>query len=469
MKTAYICRIGMVVVSVGWSAMLAGQDFRSRGDRGSESRSDRGETRGGWGDRGSSDRGGWSGRGGSGGTPGGGGFDPSAFLDRLDRNGNGMLDMDEREGPAGFIISRLQREDPKFNVDRPIPLQEIRDAFQRMREGRSSDSSSGQRADSAGGNGTRSAEAVQPQPLVPGFGEQRDVSPLPSFGSSAILFDVRVTDEDRRQAAELLRRYDRDKDGFIGTDEISSRWEGNPMDFDRNRDGRLSLEELAIRAARRREAAASDQAPSRDQDRRTRDRGRDRGRPSESVDPYDGARSFLNLGLVAPEVPAAFREKDSDGDGQIAMREWTSEWTEEKVREFYSLDHNRDGVITLDEFRIGPLSGDDRGSSLRYTATAPESQRGDSSRYGSGSGRATKSANSSAASGGAANESEDQVEKYRVYAERTIKRYDTNKDGVLDQSEWKKMFVDPSGADYDKDGKITVEEYVKYLIEKANK
>src|SRR6056297_1101860 len=54
---------------------------------------------------------GFGGRGGdSRGDRGRGGFDPAAMLQRFDRNGNGMIDMDERDGPAGFIIGRLERE-----------------------------------------------------------------------------------------------------------------------------------------------------------------------------------------------------------------------------------------------------------------------------------------------------------------------------------------------------------------------
>ncbi|HHK41307.1 MAG TPA: EF-hand domain-containing protein, partial [Planctomycetaceae bacterium] len=36
-----------------------------------------------------------------------------------------------------------------------------------------------------------------------------------------------------------------------------------------------------------------------------------------------------------------------------------------------------------------------------------------------------------------------------------IKKYDTNRDGVLDKSEWTKMKFDYSHADVNQDGKIT--------------
>jgi len=49
------------------------------------------------------------------------------------------------------------------------------------------------------------------------------------------------------------------------------------------------------------------------------------------------------------------------------------------------------------------------------------------------------------------------------YAKRIIERADTNKDGVLDASEWKGMLVDPSPADTNRDGKITPEEYALWM------
>ncbi len=35
---------------------------------------------------------------------GGGGFDPSSFINRMDRNGNGNIDPDEMEGPGTIHV-----------------------------------------------------------------------------------------------------------------------------------------------------------------------------------------------------------------------------------------------------------------------------------------------------------------------------------------------------------------------------
>ena len=86
---------------------------------------------GGRGDRGG-DRGGGFGGGSS------GGFDPSSFLTRMDTNGNGMLDPDEAQGPARFMLDRMARSNPKIDISKPIPMSVLTESFQQMRSGGSS-------------------------------------------------------------------------------------------------------------------------------------------------------------------------------------------------------------------------------------------------------------------------------------------------------------------------------------------
>lgn len=59
--------------------------------------------------------------------------------------------------------------------------------------------------------------------------------------------------------------------------------------------------------------------------------------------------------------------------------------------------------------------------------------------------------------------SSDPRARYETYARGIIARYDKNKDGVLTAEEWKSMSTQPTAADADKDGKITSDEFVKWL------
>lgn len=395
------------------------------------------------------------------------------MLERLDRNGNGMLDPDEMEGPARFIIERARREDPSIRTDRPIPLSKLQEAFSQARSDR--DSSGSGRGGSRDDERQALNEAMQvPPPLVPGFGaEESTPEPLLGFGPAAEWMAVTVTPADIQAAEDALRRYDRNRDGYLSGNEISSRWTGNPMDFDRNGDGKLSLNELAVRAARMR--VAREEIVTVDPSPRDEDRWRDRDRADEIPDPYHGRQSFAMAPRQLPDgLPSWFAERDADGDQQVSMAEFASRWTPQLVEEFQNFDLNGDGVITVAECleavrRGATASVGSGGSSLASDASSSSgsSSPGRSGRSGygsrtsrSGSDRSSDDSASQRSSGGAADELD---EKIVAQAERIIARADTNGDGVLTPDEWKKMLFDPSDADTNKDGRITLQEYARWM------
>ena len=133
--------------------------------------------------------------------------------------------------------------------------------------------------------GRNDDDALMPELLVPGFGVDLEPTPLMGFGPAAEMLAVPVTEEDERDANEMIQRYDRNRDGVLSGSEISSRFSGNPMDFDRNRDGKLTASELAVRSARRRE--------TREDSRRDDDRRRNRGQEDVSRDPRRLQRSTV--------------------------------------------------------------------------------------------------------------------------------------------------------------------------------
>jgi hypothetical protein len=67
------------------------------------------------------------------------------------------------------------------------------------------------------------------------------------------------------------------------------------------------------------------------------------------------------------------------------------------------------------------------------------------------------------ASGGTSSSTVGQPDQKTMdYVQRIIGRNDKNKDGQLTADEWKDMLVDPSAADTNKDGRITVLEYAQW-------
>ncbi len=462
-----ITRFSLVLVASLWMSAIAqaqrpddsgGRGGRDRGgDRDGSEGGGRGG-RGGFGGPGGGGFGGPPGGGGFGGPPGGGGFggppggggfggppgggrggfDASSFIDRLDRNGNGNIDPDEMEGPASFMIQRLQRDDPSIRLDRPIPMSKLKEGFDRMRGGGGPGGPGG----GSDGDDQEGNEGLDAGELVPGFGGLELPAPVPGFGAAAELLAVRVTDADLREAQDNINRYDRNRNGMIDADELTSRWEGNPLDFDQNRDNKLSAKELAVRYARRRTVRAEQQAKKPNDDRR-RD---DSKQVEELKDRFEGRLSYRSPVAAAVQgVPGWFVEKDADKDGQVRMSEYAKDWTDDLVAEFYGFDRNFDGIVTSDEVLVSVKDG-------------PRSS-------GASSSGPVASSSPSATPVAAA----DLDEKYIKYSERIIKRADTNKDDVLTVDEWKEMIMDITPADADKDGRITINEYAGWLQAKAKK
>ena len=370
-----------------------------------------------------------------------GGFDPSGFLSRLDRNGNGKIDPDEQEGPAQFLIRRLQSVDPSIKPGEPISIKRVTESFQKMRGQREGgDNSSTSRRSSSS-----SDDALTPELLVPGFGRDEEPAPLMGFGATAEMLSVSVTEADLRQARETIRRYDRNRDGVLTKDELSSRFSGNPMDFDRNKDGRLTEKEMAVRYARRREVNEE----ARSDDRSRRDRGRNDDRDVDPPNVYNGRKSYRAIaGPELPEgVPGFFSDKDKNQDGQVTMGEFASEWDDATVQDFFKSDLNRDGVITARE-------------AVRAIEEASNVSSAPSSTGSASSSRPTSSGSSSG---------EKPTEKYLAYAKRILSRADKNEDNKLTPSEWKGMLINPADADSNRDGSITIEEYALWMQSRSKR
>lgn len=383
------------------------------------------------------------------------------MIQRMDRNNNGMLEPEEMEGPAQMMIARLQREDPSIRTDRPIPVSKILEAFERMRGG------GGDRGDSREDTRAKLNEALTPpETLVPGFGEPVVLEPVLGFGPAAELLAVTVTPEDRKSAEELLQRYDRNRDGALSGEEISRRWSGNPMDFDRNGDGKLSLNELGIRAARLRVAEAEVQAASNRRSAPAAQRREDQ--PAEPADPYNGRRSFASTSRGLPEgLPGWFAERDTNGDQQVSMAEYSQQWTASLVAEFQSFDLNGDGVITPSECLAAIRGGATASSSGASESRASESRDSSRSRSrGSGGGPTSSSPPASSPAPAASSELDP---KMLETAQRIIGRNDKNGDGVLTHDEWKEMLVDPTAADANQDGRITIEEYARWMQARSSR
>ncbi|MCS5632754.1 MAG: hypothetical protein NZ744_18100, partial [Pirellulaceae bacterium] len=297
---------------------------------------------------------------------------PLGFLQRLDANGNGMLEPDE-QGRARPFIERIARDVGGIDMNRPIRLSTLGEKIQQMQGGQSSNSrsSSSRGSSSRGSSGPRDMQG-NPLPaeasldsLVPGFDVIEDVIPVPGFGAKAEYLNVPVQEADFTEAEQTIKRYDRNRNGILEADEIrNARWRDDPMKQDRNGDGKLTRSELAVRYSLRRTSEAQ-------------------------------------------------RKAQSSAGGNSA-------------------GGNSAG------------GSQDRGSQ----------DRGSSSRFGGGGGSRFGGGSSGGSSG---------ADRMAQMAGSIMERYDANKSGVIEKSEYKNFRSDPSAADTNKDGKITKDELAKWM------
>jgi len=312
-------------------------------------------------------------------------------LERLDRNQNGDIDPDEITPLARPYLERIGKA-RRLSLDRSNGIEKWQEAA---------------RIYHAFQNGVKDDRIeIENQGGVMPFGPEPDEPLIPEFGLADVKYPYTQADLD--EADGTLRRYDRNRDGFIDRREAQrGRWtHRDPFEQDSDNDGKLNRLELAQRYARRRlvsndsgelikkavrvgngiAPANRDESDSRNRRRWWEQRDRyyltssvlDRfdlnkngqldpaetislGIPISRMDvDRDGAlsRDELNAhftmlqdeaGDIAQGLPTWFYERDLDRDGQVSMSEFTDEWTNELLDEFTQLDQNDDGLLTTFE------------------------------------------------------------------------------------------------------------------------
>ena len=175
----------------------------------------------------------------------------------------------------------------------------------------------------------------------------------------------------------VMRRYDRNRSGSLEKDE----WAGmrdDPSPADRDKNGVITMKELTVRLVNRGRGGS--------------DRGGANGSGSNGSGSTEsnGRRSYRFLTAnerLVEGLPDWFTDSDANSDGQVAMFEYSSYWTEERAREFNRHDLNHDGLITQHECLKGPAETNDlaarepgpsEGPKPEQPAKEPPKQEGDS-------------------------------------------------------------------------------------------
>lgn len=313
--------------------------------------------------------------------PGGGGDDRASrlegFLRSMDANADGVITEnevpEERRPMLHMMAARMG-----LDASRGVAISTIRDVMSGGRPpgdgGRPPEAgrppeggppSGGQ--NQPGGKPEEQKRIEIKNPLVPGFGTGEQPPSMPKFGERAepikrvVLgagLEGATKDVDPRmrgQVQSILRKYDRNHNRVLEREEWAA-MPDNPGEKDRDRDGKITIAELAY-------------VPSpRDQWERGRGgmgggmggpmgmgmgmdgggRGDDdRGDEDSDDEKRRASYRFLMAHERLPQgLPNWFIDRDTDLDGQVSMSEYAEEWTDSVAEEYLKYDANNDGVIT---------------------------------------------------------------------------------------------------------------------------
>ena len=311
-------------------------------------------------------------------------------LERLDRDKDGEVEPEEITPLARPYLERIMNSS-RLSIYRDNDIESLLRAARRYyatQNGVSDD-----RVSVDGQSQVRTFKPDPDQPLVPEFGIGEVKYPY-------IQADLDLADR-------MIRTRDRNGDGMIDRREASyERWtHRDPFEEDANGDDKLTKLELAQRYARRRLLdQVSDELRQKAwrtyQNEGNGSRGREEdssmwwrrggnsywlsatiisrfdvnrngrlevhevkelGMPIGQIDvDRDGELTreemfdYLEpiqkeVGEMTEGVPGWFFELDANDDGQVAMSEFATDWTDEKMSEFTSFDLNQDALLTIDE------------------------------------------------------------------------------------------------------------------------
>ncbi|QDU76173.1 EF hand [Bremerella volcania] len=322
-----------------------------------------------------------------------GGFDPAEMLRRMDQDRNGKIEGSELEGRGGEFVRRMLNGTGMENSN-SINIEDASKAIQKAREQReagveSASMSFGASSDAKPAAGFDAPPPVNGKSLEERFGKtvvdqvmgimsrydknknhyldgpewsevrwrddptQDDTNKdgrlsieelcqrvvRSNGGRSSDRDDSRAENREsgdrggddrfRQYAESLLRQNDRNKNGVLEKDEWS-RLRGNPADYDKNNDGKITVEELTQRSE-------------------SYGRGRSSRSASSEQSKQETYRFLTATERLPKGLPDWFLRNDQDADGQIMMHEFSTSWSSSKVSEFNQYDLNGDGVITPKE------------------------------------------------------------------------------------------------------------------------
>lgn len=272
-------------------------------------------------------------------------------LKAWDRNGDGLLQRDEIPQKLRPQMAEWAKN-MDLNPKKPLPLDvllQAKSAKTKKQEGkkeqkssRLDDETSRQSERKVAGFGGRSRNAKSDD-------RETDGSEGKELGKDSAKNDGKLSKAEQRQkrhferlARSLLYQNDKNKNGRLERSEWS-RLKGKPGNSDMNKDGVLTVDELAghLQGYGSRESNLGDDSTVRSRRVRVSSNRERTGKSYRALTPHE---------RLPEGLPDWFFEKDENFDGQISMREFEPEMSTATVEKFRRLDLNRDGFIVAKEY-----------------------------------------------------------------------------------------------------------------------
>jgi Ca2+-binding EF-hand superfamily protein len=303
-------------------------------------------------------------------------------MERYDRNRDGVLDEEELER-GNWGSPPYQQSD--LNGDGRLSRLELayryraRDAIRRESDDRNPSRREGRDPFDRSDRGTFNAEPMtglsRPEGSRRGSLRDRTSSRDSSANSSSGSTEQRGGGADdgtrREQTARyvdsMLERYDADKDGKLNAEEVKEMRNPPPL----GSDGFITKEQYVdfLVSGKKPNDSGDSAAPSAesgsaggDAEATAANSGRpatgsrfgrasaDRGGADRGTAAQTGTGDRRASERASTRSRNSFADFDINQNGMIEMHEFSEEWNDEKLAEYYQLDTNRDGVITRREW-----------------------------------------------------------------------------------------------------------------------
>lgn len=304
-----------------------------------------------------------------------------SFLRPLDANRNGMIEATEVDAQAKHFLDRTAGR-YGLQISVPMSIDRFRDslveAYLRTHSG-GSGSGGGSSAGSPAGNGSALA---QNRSGVAGFGSSTTSASSASGGGSSA-----VDERYRSYAANMLKRYDKNGSGALEREEWSQMRGEWWKSADTNGDGTIALDEIVGRLAGYRAryqsrsstttvtstqstpssstSFGSTSSPAASSSATTSSVSSTSATTNTNTATTPAATSTAATTTAVPvrkpyrfltpteRLPAGlpdwFTRRDTNGDGQVTLAEFSEALSDDVASEFAKHDLNNDGVVTPQE------------------------------------------------------------------------------------------------------------------------